>query len=885
MADINVFSPKGELGTIDDSQMGSAMQQGYVRASPEDIRNYDLQKKHGSLGQQAIAGLEAVGRGATFGLSTAAETALGVSPEDIAGREEANPLTAGVGEAVGLIGSELTGVGEGALLAKAGEAAATQFAKKTLASKIGSTAAKYAVENAIVQSGSEIHKLTLDPNQSVQTSIADIGLSALIGGGLGGLGRGMSEGANKLWSATKATKLGQALEMYKSGVNGEMPKVVPESVGELVDAYAPSANPEIKAYLSGNPELAQKMGVLLESQNKAGIEARTSLDAFKSEVKNTVTEKMGLTPEQLNSFKDVSENDVGNKIKAKLKDAIEQKYAPINEAYKDIESKFNSVELSIDDKKAIADALNKASLDNKYYIDPESTASKVIEKFNKSLDNMKNIDDFRVHKSNVLNPLFANPETKSIAGAISKNLNEVESALIDNSFGTEELAQYSGLKAQYKEAKQFIDELGSRLSLGKVKGERGIMSSMDLKLDGEDFLRRLNPSKSVELNQFLERNLPEVHKDVIDYHRLKVLDSSLKDSALDLSKLKNKIDNLSPEFRESLFSPEQLKHVDASNELLSKLPTRLNPSGSAGVLSKMLKGGASNIGMIAGSLSGHGLIGGALGYAAGLLGSHLQHEALPGLDLALLKYAGSNGAIDSAGFNAMSKYFSAVKKADAVFNNGVKALVTGGEVLSSKLIPDKHEIDKLAKQVEDYSQNPQKMLDINHPAATYLDDHAIAASGTISNSINYLSSIRPKTIQQNPLDKPHPPSAAAEHEYRKQLEIAQQPAMILKHMADGSLTSKEVATFKQLYPNLYQGINRRILEQLTEKPEVPYKQRLGMAMFMGRPLDSTMTPQALQFTQGSFAVQQQQRNAGSGLNKIKNLHKNEQSATDKIERP
>ena len=56
--------------------------------------------KYGTPAQQAITALESAAAGATFGLSTGLERALGVSAEDIRARREVNPMTAGAGRAM-----------------------------------------------------------------------------------------------------------------------------------------------------------------------------------------------------------------------------------------------------------------------------------------------------------------------------------------------------------------------------------------------------------------------------------------------------------------------------------------------------------------------------------------------------------------------------------------------------------------------------------------------------------------------------------------------------------------------------------------------------------------------------------------------------------------
>ena len=66
-----------------------------------------------------------------------AERALGVSPEAIRGRKEANPVTHGVAEAGTFLGSLLTGTGEAALVGKVGEEVAAKFGLQGATSLLG----------------------------------------------------------------------------------------------------------------------------------------------------------------------------------------------------------------------------------------------------------------------------------------------------------------------------------------------------------------------------------------------------------------------------------------------------------------------------------------------------------------------------------------------------------------------------------------------------------------------------------------------------------------------------------------------------------------------------------------------------------------------------
>lgn len=163
----------------------------------------DLQGTYGTGIEQGKAALEGLGQGILGPIAPLAETSLGVDPEAIRARAEANPLTHGASELVGLVGPALltggsSAAGKGILsgLAKYTQAGALESAGKlvskllpageTLAGKIGNNAAKLAIENGLFEGSDEVSKMILhDPNQTAETAAAHIGLGALLGGALG----------------------------------------------------------------------------------------------------------------------------------------------------------------------------------------------------------------------------------------------------------------------------------------------------------------------------------------------------------------------------------------------------------------------------------------------------------------------------------------------------------------------------------------------------------------------------------------------------------------------------------------------------------------------------------------------------------------------------
>jgi hypothetical protein len=182
-----------------------------------DVFIKDLnEQQYGTPSQQIKTGLEGAAKGVLGPAAPYIETkVLKVKPEDIRLRAETNPITHGLGEAAGLLGSAMTGFGEAAAMTKAGELATGAVGLANLAKdaslgyKVGSSVVQQAAEMAVLQGSDEISKQILkDPDASAETAISNIGLAAALGGAGGAI---ITGAASPLWQATAGPKVEQRI--------------------------------------------------------------------------------------------------------------------------------------------------------------------------------------------------------------------------------------------------------------------------------------------------------------------------------------------------------------------------------------------------------------------------------------------------------------------------------------------------------------------------------------------------------------------------------------------------------------------------------------------------------------------------------------------------
>lgn len=141
--------------------------------------------------------------------------------------------------------------------------------------------------------------------------------------------------------------------------------------------------------------------------------------------------------------------------------------------------------------------------------------------------------------------------------------------------------------------------------------------------------------------------------------------------------------------------------------------------------------------------------------------------------------------------------------------------------------------------------------------------HNIMLQAARSRIYNYLNAVRPQDSQtQLPYDiKPN--QEFNDDQYDKAVNYAGNPLSILNKVKDGSISHIDMTHFIQLHPDLHDHLSNKITKKITEdqlnRIDVPYKTRQGLSIFLGTPLDSTMTPSGIIAAQMSFAQPQPQQ--------------------------
>ena len=709
--------------------------------------------KYGSLGQQAKTFGEHAASAATFGLSTKAETVLGVNPEDIRGRSEENPASGVAGTLTSLL---IPGAPEAKLLGKAGELAAGAVRGSSVLSKIGAGAVKGAVENALFQAGDETSKaFTGDPNQSVQTAMTDMGLSGVLGGALGaGFGA-----VHPLWEGSKADKF---TDEFKSRINEHLtnPDLATQTSDKLDDFY--------------NDTTKGSDSLFKGNYDEAGVRTPS--------VKDQALEK--LMPQESTELLDKSVGKVTNKLEDTVEN-MQQDTDTFQPRYtKMINKQTDQWKSVIDNSQSKPIDIFKATEDMKRNLDGEAAWDQHIDKTDPSYPAIQEIRKI----ASFLRQSLEDTSIWGEAGKFQQTTNKAYSEFLNP------LKEFNKSFTGIVEGKNVIDPDKVNTYMNQIANERGVLRSQKL----ENYLKAADKYRDA---------INEAHEKI------------------------------------GIAGPFENRSADAVNTFTQKLAP------GAKAADTLVKGLMNSSGS-----EGAGAVGGYLaGWPGYMLGKHVVGPVLDSVIPSLLKPV-LGSATNGSGLKHALELMGAFSKGETSLNKGIKNLFTAGkETLPASMMSTSKDTEKLDKQLKSLAQNPEPLTDVGGSTAHYLPNHGVALAKTAATAVSYLNSQRPNPPQVSPLDTPSKPSTMEQNKFNRVLGVAQQPLTVLQHIKDGTLQPSDIKTLTNIYPELYQKISQGIINQISaRKPDsdpIPYVTKMGMSLFLGKPMDSTMLPESIQAAQ------------------------------------
>lgn len=846
------------------------------------------------------------------------------APEQEAKISENHPLARGVGEVAGLVSGPI-GAGIGKLGTMAGEASEL--------GSVGSAAIKGAIEGGLFQGSDEVSKSIMghgDPNDAVSSALGNIGAAALLGGGLGGSFGYIGQGLKAL-AATKASQAA-ADHLHEFGARWSLPseaELATENLGsrtlpklkdnaqEIMESADRLDVPVLNGMVSGDKAVQMGEDALLNGPPTVASIARQNAysNAF-DKVSNAVDTTLGGAEGTL------TETQAGNALKSSLIDKIEAENAPIKAMYDALGDYKQAIPVTPISTNRISQNIMKI-IDDQGLIKgtPEYNFVQTMADGMDQITSLDKLANFRTALGRA-----TDPNTRFVSGVIKEKLDNLEENAIKRYADTMKskvakdkinglIDQVSKAKGAYSEFRGKLQELGNAVGKKKIYGPQDFMDFVG-DMNPQSLTKKLFNENNTEFAQWFSKEFPEEFSTMRNYQRGQLRLNATKNEVFDPRALvKSVVDpkaGMEPEMQKLLFNPDELKKLSDAKTYLGSFPSNFNPSGTSH-MSAFRSFFESPTGAA---------IGNARDFAIKnfVVGKDMNPKVLramgrtptPGTSAAAMRVL-SEGKPEHM-YNALTYAEKAEQGAQAI-NNGVSSLFKKG----SQQAWNAHAIDKdndklknyiesgqqnedIQKQIQQQgimtpkaqnfaegghvkSQEPKPILKNNSGLSDVLPEHAMLLNTAKGRINSYLNSIRPIPNQRVlPFDNETSNSDKA-RSYDRAISIANQPLSVLNNIQKGTLTSEHVKHFTSLYPELHGHLSKKITQKLTEKQmdeEKPsYRIRQGLSLFMGTPLDSTMTPQSIQSVQAMYALKSNSATQGASQKKqSKNTNKIGEASKD-----
>jgi hypothetical protein len=887
----------GQIVPVAPESAADVEQTGWLPASPKQVEDYRLQQEHGGIASQAATVAESAGSALTFGLSAAAEKALGVT--GIAERREANPISSAVGTGVGLVAPALMG-GAGVLTApgaigKAGgavtKAAAEALPEATsalgsIATHAAAHAAGWATEGALYGAGNVIDEAALgDPNLTAQSALAEVGIGALLGGAIGGIA-GAREGAlpKALVAARDATQniYGGAKEgianAYRvaAGATGTAAATADVMIQNAVtigalDSAAPGIAKEIAA---ANPGMAQ---FAVRNADKL-IEAEKLYPGVQKMLMN------GTDPEHAQFLLD-----------------------NFGQMWRDTATRTKAARAMTDGMDQVLDGTNAMMRAAHTSIIPEETRAlltgpnganipAVAQRVGETVDSIANAaakmraepELFNQGRARHLEQLVEGlrrdlPAVSDVAdvfdrlNVLKRTLDEVipygQEALSQGFSDKNSIRLVKGLRA---EVKNLITDAGV---FGEAASRRAALNEAQ-----EEWLKLTGPGGEFR-KIFMQKIGGEysLSPSKMDTHLSQIIKLKGEDGIRVWDEVTQAARNLADQVEQSSKSaPSSAFDKTAIESLINKSADQAQQTRLAASVTRGIREQNPAIPF------GNGIAAPMMERAAGMLPGGTTIVSTIRAATSVSAAASVLAHLEQIGQRVSDKIDSAVS---TLVRGGIKSTSVGrGEVAAG--IAHVHGMDaagrialfnRYAAAVNNLVADPDKFSKRLEDHAGGLTDHAPQTAQALqvasARAAQFLASKIPHAPPGGgPLAPQWKPSQAQVASWLRYHEAVNHPLQVLKQAAAGTVTPEGIEVLRVVYPDLLTKMQGAITDKLTEPrlQRPSYQSRLGMSAIMGYSIDGSTVPAVVQRMQAAFAApssrpadgQQQVRPTQGGASKV-----------------
>lgn len=788
-------------------------------------------------------------RGASFGLSDAAQVAAGTrTAEELKAIKEESPTLSTAGEIGGIVAPLLLSGGTSAV----GSAARVASAPVRGVSALGALG-----ENAVAKSLANVAAQSTAKN--ILAKAAAKGVGAAIEGAMYGVGNVVSETAlgnhEDIAARLFANAGGSAL--LSGGIGASLP-IIGFGVKSAINAS--------KKFLPDIPQVLS--GLSKESQ-----------DILKDNVK---FEKL----KKLESYGDSVDSVIANKseeLASVANEASSSAFDTTYKAMKDQESKIGGLKADVDAVpllNTIDEAIKRGGLEGR----------KVTPQAQKVYDDLVSLK-------------------KSIQGTITDNLGLEVGSEVPREL--QKITPSDALKMwrQYSDSANYASKLAESPYMNQVykrlasTTDEAISALPDggewkaIKTDLRDVLNARKDLKNYGFNEAFG----------IDTAKFSRIPAANDSKWLEINKSLSKLDgkwgtNLSDEFSQ-LRAYKEIYPKDA----LSRFQT-----GRAGLIPDLASGGGAAVGAFfggpVGAAVGYG-VGKGLGAVAqspafmrnvvrgsSILSDAISSKIINPVEATIAKNAlVADSLIPWASSKAVA--FANIdrnaRSADSKINSGVNSFFKteaepSDEPITSSLgafrdtnfgktrvapIEDREEaFRKRLDELTDIVSNPDKLTALMSKNLEQLSLVAPQISNALTMqmmaSTGYLYNKLPKPSESDPLQPAATkwkPSDAQLADAERLLQIYDNPLSIMKDLKDGTMTMQHVEDMRAMHPIIYKKIAEKMQESALKAPEkLSYSDRLRMSKFLGVPLTKEASPKMFKSLQSNFAQSEPVRPSNRG---------------------
>lgn len=860
----NQFQPDQEATDTPPARAPAASDQDQPQFIPDEKFQSD-EDKFGTPSEQAKAGLEAVARGATLGLSDETERMLGIAkPEDVRARREANPVTAFVGETVGsTLPLALT---EGA----------------TGAAALGPIA-RGAIGGATLGAGNVVSDLALgEPNLNAQKILADIGGGIVAGAGFGALEKGIaavpaiwrgvakeapaaaeeaasaltSSGAKPVSSIEEAAQRLETARKY-GALNTDRPQA-----SELSDALTRVdlgewAPPEPQLNGVANPEVPSEWNLAREMSGKVGETVRGIEAAQKQSAERQLDQTIeALSPES----KPTADAAEGGK---RATQAFTEQYQGEKESLKPVFDALKTTTTgdNVDHLPGIVDAATRAVPGTARMFDTDaggfalrpyqsnwgiarSTYNAVREAVEAvkdtpttSIEELMNIRSGLKQHENVLEQGQGPAQLRALGAGM---MDYIQKTLDTQGYALEARSILKDWAVNEQERELIEKTFGSAVGNPQF-GAKAMKGLANESIGDKIFANTANVRAAKQI--LGPEKFKEVLANWLSEYRAKATDKGAFSSNKFSTFLRSNQDAL----REAMADNPALQRIHDLTTVMRILPDApsINPSGSAKTLMAMAKH----------ALSSDSLYGVAKNLVTG--SKELVDRKLVEMRLndELAGRAAHSAQLKSLQGMATRVGTQITQGAKAVWGSELpKALaIESGEKLSDAAF------DEQVDRIKELSANPQSM-------ASHLSTSTVALSqaapnitqglqSTIARGVQFLATKVPGGQSPMLLSQKYEPPEAEKRQFGRYLNAVNHPLSIFAQVKRAQLTPEAMEAIAAVHPDLLQEFRKEVMTHFTaEKAKsLSFAQKTALSQFLGQPLTENMTSEVTAQNQAVFA--------------------------------